>query len=330
MKYYAGFDCGGSSTRCMLVQEDGTVLGRGEGGPSNYLFCGKEVGARSIRDSLNGAIAESAVDVDLSELDGMFIASAAIEVFEGEAHADFFREVTGCSSVSCDSDIFPLWFAGTTEDPFSPAVCMIAGTGSVTYFLEKSRFLKAGGWGPLFGDEGSGYDIGQKALHLVSKMADQRVPMDREFFEAVYAHFEVSPSTPHRLLRSVNQGDVRSRMASVTRVADALCQSGNPSAEALFDEAACELFESVRAVLLQAEADPLLSKLDLSSEPLPLIVSGGLLREGSPLFARLQEKVSAISGISDLRQIQVDAVQSAAAIALYRNGHLSGARRLIS
>ena len=59
MKVFAGFDCGGTSTRCMLVDDTGRILGLGKAGPANYLYCGKEMAAQSIRDSIDLACAES-------------------------------------------------------------------------------------------------------------------------------------------------------------------------------------------------------------------------------------------------------------------------------
>ena len=80
-RIFAGFDCGGSNTRCMLVNERGSVLGVGRGGPSNYSFCGKITAAESIRQSVREAFADAGLAP--SQIEGMFIACAAVEVFCG-------------------------------------------------------------------------------------------------------------------------------------------------------------------------------------------------------------------------------------------------------
>ena len=95
IRIFAGFDCGGSNTRCMLVSEEGTVLGVGRGGPSNYSFCGKLVAAESIRQSIREAFADAKMQP--SKISGIFVASAAVEVFCGGEHEEFFKEVTGCT-----------------------------------------------------------------------------------------------------------------------------------------------------------------------------------------------------------------------------------------
>ena len=49
MKLFAGYDGGGTKTACVLTDETGRILGSGLGGPSNYLYCGREVAAESVR-----------------------------------------------------------------------------------------------------------------------------------------------------------------------------------------------------------------------------------------------------------------------------------------
>lgn len=303
MKLYAGFDCGGSNTRCMLVTEGGVCLGVGKGGPSNYLFCGKEVAAKAITDSIEQAFLQAGLKKQ--PIEAMFIASAAVEVFHGQLHEAFFKEVTGCENVSCDSDIFPVWFAGSK---LQPAIAMIAGTGAVTYLLKDRTFIKASGWGPQFGDEGSGYDVGIHAIRMAARMADFRMPMDERFYDAVLAHYGVEKENPRRLLRVVNDGDFRSNAASVSRVIDGLYRAGNPTAKMLFRQAAEELLMSVKAVLSQAEGE------------YALILSGGMLRADSPLYELLAPEAKKLCGICAVKLASVEAVRAAAAIALYQNG----------
>ena len=313
MKIFAGFDCGGSNTRCMLVSEDGRELGVGKGGPSNYLFCGKEVAKQSIEDSIRRAF--EAAGLEQQPIEGMFIASAAIEVFEGEGHMNFFKEVTGCQQVECDSDIFPVWYAGSR---FEPAIAMIAGTGAVIYLLRDNTYIKSSGWGPQFGDEGAGFDIGIHAIQYTARMADLRMDMDDEFYQAVMAHFEVPLDKPHRLLRAVNTGEFRSRVASVTPVVVKLCEQGNPTAKTLISYAADELLLAVKAVAKQVEG-----------QQFALLLSGGLLTNDTPLQKMLLERVKEVPQLSEVQIPDVPAVRSAASIALLRSGRKEAAERLM-
>jgi len=51
---------------------------------------------------------------------------------------------------------------------------VLNATGSMTYGRRAGTGARVGGWGELFGDEGSGYWIGIQALRAFSKMSDGR------------------------------------------------------------------------------------------------------------------------------------------------------------
>ena len=51
---------------------------------------------------------------------------------------------------------------------------IVAGTGSIAYGEYAGRHARAGGWGDLFGDEGSAFWIAREGLRLFSRMSDGR------------------------------------------------------------------------------------------------------------------------------------------------------------
>jgi N-acetylglucosamine kinase-like BadF-type ATPase len=53
---------------------------------------------------------------------------------------------------------------------------VISGTGSMSYGQRAERRVRVGGWGELFGDEGSGYWIAIRGLQALSQMSDGRLP----------------------------------------------------------------------------------------------------------------------------------------------------------
>ena len=58
-----------------------------------------------------------------------------------------------------------------------PGALILSGTGSMAWASlgrPNSPHVRVGGWGDLFGDEGSGYWIGREALTLVSRHLDGR------------------------------------------------------------------------------------------------------------------------------------------------------------
>src|SRR5204862_1881072 len=57
----------------------------------------------------------------------------------------------------------------------APGIVVVSGTGSIAYGRNaQGEAARAGGWGHVLGDEGSGYWIGRLALRAVVRHADGR------------------------------------------------------------------------------------------------------------------------------------------------------------
>ena len=313
MKLFAGYDGGGTKTACVLTDETGKFLGYGVGGPSNYLYCGREVAAESVRTATEQAFANAALP--MQKLDTAYMASAAILIQHGDAHVPFFSTCIDAHHVICESDIYNIWFGAVRE---RPAVITIAGTGSITYICSKENFLRVGGWGPLLGDEGSGYDLGLQALRLACRMYDGREPAERPFMDALFGHYELS--TPGELLRKLNKGDTRSAVADAAKVVFSLYDQGSPTAKALLERCAREIALTVQTAIARDE----------SAQSYPLILSGGLVREESPIYAMLkQQLLQPGSGISEMTTLQVHPAVASAALALHQAGCPDGVEAIL-
>ena len=304
MRLFAGYDGGGTKTACVLTDETGRILGSGLGGPSNYLYCGREVAAESVRTATAQAFANAGLP--MQRLDTAYMASAAILIQYGDAHVPFFSTCIDADHVICESDIYNIWFGSVRE---RPAVITIAGTGSITYICSTEGHLRVGGWGPLLGDEGSGYDLGLRALKLACRMYDGREPEERLFMDAMFGHYDLS--TPGELLRKLNKGDTRSAVADAARVVFSLYEQGSPTAAALLDSCVEEIALTVKTAI----------RRDGGAAEYPLILSGGLVREESPLFAKLKaELLQPGSGISEITFLQVHPAVASASLALHHAG----------
>ena len=303
MMLYAGFDGGGSKTVCCLTDEQGRLLGLGQSGPLNYLFCGRDLAARSVREALGAAFA--AAELELCPLAGCFVSSAAILLGHGDFHKPFFQECIHTRQLDCDSDILPVWFGGAGADP---AIVVIAGTGSIAYGCSTEGFTRVGGWGPLLGDEGSGYDLGRRALQTAARMADGRMEENTAFLSEILRFY--GAETPHNLISAVNGPDSRERIAACAKVVCALADCGDPTAESLLAESAHEL-----ALLIQT------TRQKAGGQGWPVVLSGGL---STVMLPRLQALTNA-----DVRCLEVHPAVSAAAIALHRAGLEKAAQHLL-
>lgn len=304
MKLFAGYDGGGTKTACVLTNEEGRLLGTGIGGPSNYLYCGKELAAASVKEAT--ALAFQEAGLTPRTMEAAYMASAAILLQHGYSHVPFFSTCIDAKTVVCESDIYPIWFGSVREQP---AVVSIAGTGALTYVCSTEGFVRVSGWGPLLGDEGSGYDLGLRGLRLACRMADGRVPRDGEFVEALFGAFDVS--NPGELVVRLNRGETRSMVASAAYTVAQLYAKGNENAARLISVSADEIELAVRTAVAQVP----------EKQPLPLVLSGSLVQPGRPIYDMLTQRlVQPGSPISKVCGPDVHPAVASAGLAMHAAG----------
>lgn len=156
-----------------------------------------------------------------------------------------------------------------------PGVLVTAGTGSVAWGTDDGgRVVRVGGWGPLVGDEGSGYILALEAVRAVLRARDGRGPetaLTAALLDATNAE------EPEELVDWVARED-RAEVAELAPVLMDVADAEDPVATSLVDEGG-------RA--LTAHLDAILQRL---GGPVPEIAFGGsLLRPGTPLRRILEE-----------------------------------------
>ncbi len=168
-----GIDGGGTSTVAWLADAGGKVLGRGRGGPSNA----KAVGAEAARRSIQEAIARAFDDLGMParSVSVACLGLAGFDRPEDRRLLSAWTEESGWADrlvLVNDGDL--VLAAGTPE---GWGLGVIAGTGSIAVGrTPDGRIARAGGWGPLIGDEGSAYAVVLKALRRIARQTDGRDP----------------------------------------------------------------------------------------------------------------------------------------------------------
>ncbi|WP_457323476.1 BadF/BadG/BcrA/BcrD ATPase family protein [Roseateles sp. P5_E11] len=166
-RYRVGIDGGGTSTRAIVADVEGRILGRGEAGAS-ALGQGAEQAWRPIGEAIAAAgvpglaLKDCALGLGLSGTGVPAQLQAFVAANPGVAR---FSLVT-------DGLVALLGAHGG-----QPGALLISGTGSVAEALlpDGSRRM-VGGWGWQIGDEGSGAWLGQQAMKLAQAAYDSRVP----------------------------------------------------------------------------------------------------------------------------------------------------------
>jgi glucosamine kinase len=180
MDYFLGIDAGGTHTRTRLVDGAGAVLGLGESGPANTRI-GLPNAIQVIEEACNQAIARAGLTPDQvgSIRAGLGIAGLNRRgVLTGlRAHPFPF----GALALASDAAIACIGAHGGEDGGI-----VIVGTGSIGFARVGEQTVTVGGYGFPISDEGSGADLGLRAIRRSLWARDGRAPhsaMTREVLE---------------------------------------------------------------------------------------------------------------------------------------------------
>lgn len=264
MGWYAGIDGGGTKTLAIVVNRQGVEQGRGLAGSANYGTIGQAQAIANIESAVEQALAAAGGS---SRLDAAWIGLAGVDrQTDRDRLFPLLQPLAPVIELGNDAEL------ALSALPRACGVAVIAGTGAIALGRDaRGGIVRASGWGHVFGDEGSGYDIGRQALQAAAKAADGRGPQTA-LLAAISAEWNLpEPSAMiDRVYHEFDPGDI-ARLASVVIRAS---EEGDRVAQRIVRAAAAELSEAIIAVA---------SQLRFERNAVPLAVSGGLLT-GRPDF----------------------------------------------
>jgi len=167
MPIYLGIDGGGTKTECALSDGE-KVLGRFVAGSSKLQRVGRDAAIHCLQAVVRGTLLESKCHADdvKSACVGMSGAS--------DEHVESMVKTALVETLSCDVTVVGdhiIAFEGVFQG--GPGVLIISGTGSIAFGRnERGDTARAGGWGPVVSDEGSGDWIGRNAVAAVLRAHD--------------------------------------------------------------------------------------------------------------------------------------------------------------
>ena len=303
-----GVDGGGSKTRLILSDTEGNqladVTGAGSAmAPGRADHCAEVIGGL-VRQALNEAsMLDDKVRMLVAGVAGVGRSNEQRALTAALEDLELADEVL----VEGDGEI-------ALSDAFGqgPGIILIAGTGSIAHGRSPSRVsARCGGWGPAFGDEGSGAWIGRRALAIVASAADGREPAT-ELTGAILTAAQLNEVTE---LIPWGIAATPKELAALAPVVFNCASNGDIRANALVGIAVEELLLHIRALAVRLFGD------DRAS--IPVAFSGGLMNKGSLLRKRLEQRLkSAIPGAS-IRGGEIVAARGAVSVALSHLGSLA-------
>lgn len=163
-----GVDAGGSHTRVGILHAGTGEWREGRADGANWTVHGPQVCA----ERLACAVADAGGLPDAPCAAHLGFAGFYPPHHEAEARDRLAHLLGRLDPVSIGSDLETACSGALAGNP---GVVVIAGTGSVVCGVAADgRFERAGGWGPLVGDPGSGHELGLKALRVSAEWVDSR------------------------------------------------------------------------------------------------------------------------------------------------------------
>ena len=264
-RFLVGLDIGGSHTRGVLFRGDSPVR-EARSGSANVQNVSRERAAQSLREIFARLEPPPGTTVlaGAGGVDTPHDAAALTQLIRSVAEAAAGAGPASETPVIAVHDTRLILAAGGHTE----GIAAIAGTGSVAWGVNTSgRGTRAGGWGYLLGDEGSGYWLGREAVRHVLRDAQHRGASDEtpaeddRFARAVLGHAGVD--TPTELIAAFHDRPDRTHWAGLARTVIEL---------APHDDAARELVSAAAAHL----AELIITVARNLGEPLPVVMGGGL------------------------------------------------------
>lgn len=168
MALYLAVDAGGTKTECLLA-DDHRVLARRSTGTVKLMRVAEQVATQRLQDLLIDTAAAAAVPLGQVTRSCVGLAGLSIAAVRHWAERTLASTVAGDLLLCGDEEI-----ALDGAFPGGPGILVIAGTGSNVIARSATGTLYgAGGWGPVLGDEGSGYWLGRHAIRVALHTRDR-------------------------------------------------------------------------------------------------------------------------------------------------------------
>ena len=306
-KVVIGIDGGGTRLRAAIVSCAGELLGLGEGGSGNY----HDVGAGQVRTNISEAVSQAwaAFDNTPQEVAAIFLGLGSIVTHEDqEAIREIVRELALVppNSIGVDHDLRVALMGGLAGET---GIVLIAGTGSSCYGRDKhGNSWQSGGWGPTLDDPGSSFWLGRMAMIAAIRDYDGRGEATR-LRDSVVDALELS-DIRHILRRVELQGMKRSEVAALARLVTESAAEGDSVACQIIQQGTDELAKMVAAVAAK------LAISNVSTQPIPVVVTGGLTAARQVFMKPLTESLRRLAPVTSLKESFLPPVLGAALLAI--------------
>jgi N-acetylglucosamine kinase-like BadF-type ATPase len=238
-RYLLGIDGGATKTLAAVLDVEHGALHLGRGGPSNQDSAGVAAAGQALFDAADEALAGAGIgDADL---DAAVLAVAGTDTDAVAAHV---RRARSADWIVVN-DVVGAWATATGA---RPGVAAISGTGSNVFGVgADGRAWRAGGWGHVLGDEGSGYWIGVESIKAALRDRDGSGPATALSGAAV--EFFAVPTVEALATKVYGKPLSKSEIAAFAAKTSTLAEQGDAAARDIYERGAADLAARIAAVI---------------------------------------------------------------------------------
>jgi N-acetylglucosamine kinase-like BadF-type ATPase len=294
-----GIDVGGTKTVCLFASEDGTVVAEAREAGANLQGVGELALEKVLHSVMEAALAGQGV-----------MPSAICLGIAGVDRAEDQRVVRGImdrigykATILIVNDALIALQAGIGD---ASGIVIVSGTGSIAYGRnDRGEAARAGGWGYVLGDEGSGYWIGRLALRAVVRHADGR-GRDTSLTPRLLGHFGLGGA--RELIHKVyHEALAPSDIGALARYVQQARDDGDLVAAGILDHAAEELVTAAAAVM---------RRLEMEDENFSFVLAGGMFHALPWLCNQLKFLLPSLAAHSRTIRLDKDPALGAVQLAL--------------
>lgn len=297
---FAGIDGGGTRTTLVAVDVTGAEIARIQTGTSNAAVIGHEAASATLARGLTELAGRCTTRLPFAA--AWFGLSGSDRPEDHRRLLPSLLPLATTIRVTNDAELL----LGAL--PNGAGVALVAGTGSIAFGRDAGGTRgRAGGWGHIFSDEGSGYDLARRMLRAFAAEVDGRGPAT-SLTSRLIQHYALED--PHQIIAQVydlatTKGDL-ARLSSIVMEESA---NGDAVALDILDRAASELAETALAV---ARRLAMLHSLSLA-------MTGGLLIHHPDYRERVLSSIRVQAPIDRVALVTDPALTAARAIAALRS-----------
>jgi N-acetylglucosamine kinase-like BadF-type ATPase len=292
-----GIDAGGTKTTCLLADAAGAIVSRAQGGGANLQAHGELEVEKVLHGVIDEAVGErrivpAAVCLGIAGVD---------RPADRQVMRDILRRLGFRTGVLVVNDALVALVAGVGDHP---GVVIVAGTGSIAFGVNSAgQAARAGGWGALLGDEGSGFWIGRHALTAVTRAADGRGP--RTLLTALVSE-RFGLTGVDDLVYEVHDRAGRQAVASLGPIVARAREAGDVVAGEILRTAADELTRAAATVI---------ARLQMRGEAFRVVLSGSMFRIIPWLAEEMARRLAEVAPRAVAAPLEGDAANGAVHLA---------------